>query len=300
MKDLHDREIRNIRISVNDECNLHCYYCHHEGQLPENGQMSPKEIGKILTLSRELGMKKVKFTGGEPLLREDIFEIIKHASGMMEDVSLTTNGAFPGVTAVQLQKAGLNRINISLDTINKERYAKITGDDRLASVLDFIKASVDAGLFPVKINIVWLEDSTFKDLMETIKYIWERGAKPQVIELVDMDDKSQTRFTEVEEKIAELAVDVKERAMHRRKIYFLKDVKGELKEVEVVRPMHNTEFCANCSRLRVTSGGQLKPCLMHNEGLVDLLGPIRKGAGDKELIELFKLAINNRYPYWRN
>jgi len=300
MKDPFGREIKNIRISLNDECNLHCYYCHHEGQQQATGTMKPPEIKKVLMLSRKLGITKVKFTGGEPLLRDDILEIIGDACILMDDISVTTNGTFPPDLAVKLREAGLSRINISLDTIDRQRYESITGEDRLSEVLNFIKTCVSTGLFPVKINIVWLADSSHEDLMRTVNRVWMLGAKPQLIQLVDIDDEGRTGFSEIEKKIANRAVAVKKRTMHRRKIYSLKDQDGNLKEIEVVRPMHNTEFCENCSRIRLTSNGYLKPCLMHNSGLVNILGPMREGAKENELMELFKSAIDNRYPYWRN
>ena len=298
MKDFYGRPVKSIRISVTEDCNLNCFYCHNEGQLPSKTIMSPEEIEQILSIAEMLGIRDVKFTGGEPLLREDIIDIIRRASKHMKDVSLTTNGTLLAPMAKKLYDAGLNRINVSLDSSDREKYKKITGKDMLDKVLDGISAAVEAGLYPVKVNIVALSDD-IEDMMKTVKDVWRMGAMPQIIELVNVGETTSPNILRIEKFIASRAIKVRERNMHRRKIYTLKDDNGCPREVEIVRPMHNTEFCANCTRIRVTSGGMLKPCLMHNQGLVDILTPLRKGAGREELVMLFKKAIMNRFPYWR-
>jgi len=297
MNDPYGRPVKSIRISVTEDCNLNCFYCHNEGQLPSKTIMLPWEIEKILSVAEMLGIKDVKFTGGEPLLRKDIMEIIKRASKHMNDVSLTTNGTLLAPVAKELYNAGLNRVNISLDSSDREKYKKITGKDMLDKVLDGISAAVEAGLYPVKVNIVALSD--VDDMMKTVKDVWRMNAMPQIIELVNVGEIGYSNILHIEKFIASRAIKVRERNMHRRKIYTLKDDDGCPREIEIVRPMHNTQFCANCTRIRVTSGGLLKPCLMHNDGLVDILTPLRKGAGMEELVELFKKAIMNRFPYWR-
>jgi len=298
MKDLYGRPVKSIRISVTDDCNLNCSYCHNEGQPSSKTIMSPEEIEKILSIAEVLGMKDVKFTGGEPLLRKDIIDIVKRASKHMNDVSLTTNGTLLAPIAKKLRDAGLNRVNISLDSSDRKKYKEITGKDMLDQVLEGISAAVEADLYPVKVNIVALSDD-MNDLMKTVKDVWRMNAMPQIIELVNVGNNDYSNILHVEEFIASRAIKVRERSMHRRKVYTLEDDNGCLKEVEIIRPMHNTEFCANCTRIRVTSGGLLKPCLMHNQGLVDILTPLREGAEMEELIALFKDAIMNRFPYWR-
>jgi cyclic pyranopterin phosphate synthase len=305
MKDKFNRPLKNIRISLTERCNLKCYYCHNEGQAGGNGtaEMTPEEVEQILLIAHEQGIKRVKFTGGEPLLRNDIVEIVQRAAAFMEDVSMTTNGTFPEAVPHALREAGLTRVNISLDSFDSEQYRVITGRDMNGKVQRFIKASIDAGLFPVKINIVAQETAELEELMATVGKVWELGGIPQVIELVGhvpSGDNGGNPFDRVEAAFAARAVKIRERAMHRRKIYSVENGTGELHDVEIVRPMHNTQFCSNCTRMRVTSSGHLKPCLMHNEGLVDILTPLREGADINELTKLFKLAVDNRFPYWRN
>ncbi len=292
------RPVRSIRISVTDTCDLSCYYCHNEGQTPNGNLMSPEEIERILKISSKIGIRKVKLTGGEPLLRKDILDIVERASIHMGEVSITTDGTRLSELAQSLKQAGLARVNVSLDTFDPARYERITGKNVLSIVLEGIHEAVRTGLDPVKINIVALPDSTPEDLLATIQGVWDLGAVPQLIELVRKDD-NFTSLSGMESAIAAKALGVKERRIHRRRKYVMLDGEGVERELELVRPMHNTEFCANCTRLRVTSGGMIKPCLMHNEDLVDILTPIRNGAGDDELVALFEEAIGYRKPYWK-
>lgn len=298
MKDPYGRPVKSIRISVTEDCNLNCIYCHNEGQPPSKTIMFPEEIEKILSIARMFGIRDVKFTGGEPLLRKDIIDIVKLATKHMDDVSLTTNGTLLAPIAEKLRGAGLNRINISLDSSDRKKYKEITGKDMLEQVLNGINAAVAVGLYPVKVNIVALSDN-INDLMKTVRDVWKMNAMPQIIELVNMGNINHSNILHVEEFIASQAIKVRERNMHRRKVYTLEDDNGCPKEIEIVRPMHNTEFCARCTRIRVTSGGLLKPCLMHNQGLVDILTPLREGKEMEELVALFERAIMNRFPYWR-
>jgi len=298
MKDRFGRPTRSIRISITERCNQNCYYCHREGQPFAPGEMTPGEVERIMMVGSELGMEHVKFTGGEPLVRDDILDIVGASVRYMKDISLTTNGTLLAPIAGKLREAGLHRINISLDTLDAKRYENITGKNMLPQTLQGIRSAVSAGLHPVKVNIVVLADTSRDDVFDTIGEIWKMGAKPQVIEPIGSDDLCSGEISRIEQYFASRAVDVRERTMHKRKIYTLETNDGG-KEVEVVRPMHNTVFCSNCTRIRVTSGGLLKPCLMHNEGLVDILGLMREGASFEELKDIFREAIMNRAPYWR-
>jgi len=296
--DKYGRKVESIRVSVTTRCNLHCFYCHNEGQEWTKREMKAKEIERILGIASSLGINQVKFTGGEPLLRHDIVEIVKAGRKYMEDVSMTTNGTLLAGKVAELKEAGLNRINISMDSADRKRYKEITGADMVDNVIKGIKEAVEAGLKPVKVNVVAFPDY-MDDIMETIKKIWEMGAMPQVIEPINVGRNDRVyAIDEVERKISEMAVDMRVRKLHMRKIYII-PYNGELKEVEIVRPTHNSQFCAHCNRIRLTSDGKLKPCIMHNKGLVDIITPMRNGADDEEIKELFKKAVKNRFPYWR-
>lgn len=263
-------------------------------------EMTPEEIGKIVSLGSELGVEKIKITGGEPLLRKDIVDIVvaSRQPGIKE-VSMTTNGALLSGLAHELSKAGLDRINISLDTLNEEKFSRITHGGSLQSVLDGIDAALEAKLTPVKLNMVLLRGVNEDEIDPMIKFAAARGMILQLIELVDLNGEDfknyHKGFDEVERQLAARAVAVKtRRLMQSRKRYVL-----PIGEIEVVRPMHNTRFCANCHRLRLTPDGYLKPCLMKNDNLVDLLSYIRNG-DEEGAKKAFVEAINRREPYFKS
>ncbi len=298
LKDRYGRPVESIRVSLTTRCNLSCFYCHNEGQVDTKEEMTAEEIEKILRVASKLDINQVKFTGGEPLLRNDILEIVKAGRKYMQDVSMTTNGTLLADIAGKLKKAGLNRINISMDSADRKRYEEITGKDMLDRVMEGIKKAVETGLHPVKVNVVAFPDY-MDDLMKTIEKIWELGAMPQIIETINVgrNDKIYA-IDEVESRISSMAVGMRERKLHRRKIYSIPH-NGSIREVEIVRPTHNSRFCQSCNRIRLTSDGKLKPCIMHNKGLVDIITPIRNGADDDEIKKLFRKAVENRFPYWR-
>jgi len=269
--------------------------------------MTPEEIEKILKIARSLDIRKVNFTGGEPLVRKDIVEIIDRASPIMDrDVSLTTNGTLLSKYAQDLKEAGLNRVNISLDTLDREKYKRITGMDLLKNAIEGIYAAVDAGLNPVKLNMVLLKGINEDEVESLIRFSAESGTVLQIIELEAPVEKENTSFFKkyhvnpkfIEEHLEGIAEKIVYNELHRRK-RFIFNFDGRKAEVEIVRPMHNTEFCMYCTRIRLTSDGKLKPCLLRNDNLVDILTPMRNGASGEELKKLFIEAIMRREPYWK-
>ncbi|MBA3046233.1 MAG: GTP 3',8-cyclase MoaA [Candidatus Thermoplasmatota archaeon] len=297
MHDPFGRPVKSLRFSLTARCDLLCSYCHKEGQRASESEMTTAEIERIIEIAAMTGIASVKFTGGEPLLREDILDIVKLTNERIHDVSITTNGTKLAGLAAPLKFAGLTRVNVSLDTFNRARYNELTGIDKIDDVIQGIRAAVTAQLLPVKVNIVALQETTVDDILLTMRGVWGLGAVPQIIQPIGNGAGSST-FDPVEEIIKRTALRKIEREMHCRSRYFLPDDEGIEREVELVRPMHNTRFCANCTRLRITSDGHLKPCLMHNDGLVDIIDPIRMGASDDELLLLFTKAVNMRRPYW--
>ncbi|UZE92240.1 MAG: GTP 3',8-cyclase MoaA [Methanosarcinales archaeon] len=306
MHDKFGREINSLRISVTQRCNLCCFYCHREGQNSFEGEMSPAEIEKIVEIGGKLGIKKLKLTGGEPLMREDICEIVQCTSDYMKETSMTTNGVLLDRYAGDLRDAGLRRVNISLDVLDAERYKTITGRDCSQQVIRGVEAAIANDLTPVKLNVVVMKGVNDHEIEEMIHFAGESGTILQLIEL-ETDGDCKTRalyekyhcdFAPIEGRLERDAIKVVERELHRRRKYFIENGSG-VTEVEVVRPMHNTTFCENCTRIRVTSDGKLKPCLLRNDNHVDIIGSIRGGASDEELTEIFKKAILLREPFWR-
>jgi cyclic pyranopterin phosphate synthase len=291
--DSFGRTIKSLRFSLTDRCNLNCIYCHREGETRELKKEIPSEtIVNVIRAGQRFGVNKVKFSGGEPLMREDLEEIIE-ALPELKDISVTTNGTFMGTRAQSLAESGLNRVNISLPSLVPENYRKVTGGD-VKKVLEGINAAVDCGLTPVKLNMVLLKGINDNDMDKMMDFTrkYEGNAILQLIELMDFRNTKmyKVNIDEVEKSLESKASEIKERAMHRRRKYFIDGA-----EVELVRPIDNSHFCANCNRLRVTSDGRLKPCLLRNDNLVDVCGKEQE-----EIEELLKTAIEKREPFYRS
>lgn len=300
--DNYGRPTLNLRISVTQGCNLRCPYCHREGETSPSTEMSLKEILRIARVALGLGISRVKITGGEPLLRSDILQIVKGIAELrgLRDLSMTTNGTLLLSFAKELRKNGLARVNVNLPALDREIYRTVTGGN-LGDVLSGVRAAVDAGLYPVKLNMLVLKNMNDHEIPRMINFAERSGTILQLIELEPVN-LSPNYYVDhhydlsgVEEELQKKAFRVETRKdMQNRRVYFLPKVK-----VEVIRPIENTEFCAHCTRLRVTSDGKLKPCLIRNNNLVDILTPLRKGADDDTLIQLFMEAIKRREPYYK-
>ncbi len=298
------RPLLNLRISITQRCNLHCDYCHREGEgcceSNTTKEMTVDEIVRIARIAIKLDIARIKLTGGEPLMRKDLCNIVKgiaKTSGL-KDLSMATNGVLLGFQAQELHAWGLRRVNISLPTLNAETYHKLT-DGRIENALDGVKAAVTAGLYPVKLNMVILNGINIDSVPEMMDFAKQTGTILQLIEL-DPVNVNKDYFSvyhkfldKYEEMLQQKAVRIETRRfMQNRHIYYLPEV-----TVEVVHPTENGEFCAHCTRLRVTSDGKLKTCLMRNDNLIDILTPMRQGASDEELEALFYRSNKLREPY---
>jgi cyclic pyranopterin phosphate synthase len=262
--------------------------------------MTLEEITKVVKLASNLGIRKIKLTGGEPLIRDDIVDIVRSISPMVDEVSMTTNASLLEDKACALREAGLARVNISLHTLNPSTFQRITGSNYESQVKRGIEAALRCGLSPVKLNMVVMKDINSGEIPDLVKYSRETGAILQLIEFQELEngskyyDEFHYDLREVEGSLREKSDRVVTRALHHRKVYHLE--KGA--KVEVVRPMHNSEFCAYCTRLRLTSDGKLKACLMRDDNLVSLVDLIRNGDSHEKQLEAFKEAIRRREPYW--
>lgn len=298
------RPLLNLRISITQRCNLKCTYCHREGEVQHANvsadKMALEEIVRIAKTAVSLGISRIKLTGGEPLMRKDVSDVVKGIARIpgLRDLSMSTNGLLLDELAKPLCAAGLRRVNISLATLNPEIYHQLTGG-RLENALGGVKAAIEAGFSPVKLNMVVLKGVNVGDVHEMIGFAREMGVILQLIELDPINvssayySKHHRFLDEQEATLREKALSIEtRRLMHNRIIYHLPNV-----TVEVVHPAENSDFCMHCTRLRVTSDGKLKPCLMRNDNLIDILTPIRKGARDEELKQLFFQANLLREPY---
>jgi cyclic pyranopterin phosphate synthase len=302
IKDAYGRPVISMRISVTPACNFDCLYCHNEGIRDSNGdEMTPSEIRRIVEVGAGFGVRKVKITGGEPLLRDDAEEIVSEVAGVpgIEDVSMTTNAYYLKDRAHDLKKAGLDRVNVSLDTLRSETFSWITQGGELDRVLEGVDAAIRADLKPVKVNMVVMRGVNEDEVKEFLSHYSSEGVILQLIELMASDkdffDRYYTALDALEKGFERDAMDVRERRyMQGRKQYRLNG-----SSVEVVRPMHNTRFCARCTRVRVTSDGRLKPCLMRSDNLIDILTPLRDGADTATLETIFKEAVEKREPFFK-
>lgn len=291
LTDSYGREIKSLRISLTNRCSLKCIYCHREGETRDiNNEMSVETIVNIVNASKTFGVNRIKFSGGEPLMRDD-FENIIRALPELKDISATTNGMYLASRAQSLADSGLTRINISLPSLSPEKYRNITGGD-VSMVLSGIDAAVEC-LAPVKLNMVLLKGINDTEILKMMDFIrrYEGKVILQLIELMDFQKtaKYKVNINEVEKFLESKASEIKEREMHRRKKYYIDGA-----EVELVRPIDNSHFCANCNRLRVTSDGRLKPCLLRNDNLVDV-----NNKEPEEIVELLKLAMDKREPFYK-
>ncbi len=289
LTDTHGRTVSNIRISLTQACNLNCIYCHSEGEKNPEKELSKEQIAEILRVAQTFGVRSVKFTGGEPLMRTDLEEIVASVPPGMES-SMTTNATLLADRAHALKAAGLSRVNVSIDSLDPVRYKQITGHPMLGEALAGVEAALDAGLTPVKINMVVLSGINEDEVDSLIDYVrQDQNLVLQLIELMQFRDCDHHGDVQgIEERIAAMADHVETRRMHHRKKYFVRGA-----EVEVVRPLHNTEFCAYCNRLRLTSDGKLKPCLLRSDNLVDV-----RGLSGPALEEAFREAVSRRSPYF--
>ena len=288
--------ITNIRISLTKRCNLKCFYCHREGELLHDGipkEINTSEIDSILKASSDLGIDRVRFTGGEPLVRKDIVDVISVASKYMKDISLSTNGSLLAPIAKDLKEAGLNRINVTLNSLHPEVYASMVGADVFHDVIAGIEGAHDVGIAPIKINMVVVKRN-YKEIPDMIDYLKD-GMILQVIELIASRDGEKDSFyrenhvdlTPIESYLAERAVKIEERQKHKRKRYCLPKV------VEVVRSMHNPTFCKHCNSIRVTSEGKVKKCLFNND-----LKPIDDFEDPGNVRRVLEKTILEKRPYW--
>jgi len=298
------RPLLNLRISITQRCNLKCTYCHREGEVARANvsaeKMSVEEIVRIARVAISLGITRIKLTGGEPLMRQDATEVVKGIAEIpgLRDLSMTTNGLLLDRLAKPLCTAGLKRVNISLPSLNPETYQKLTGG-KLENALAGVKAAIEAGFSPVKLNMVILKGINVGDVPEMIDFVSDMGVILQLIELDPVNvssayyEKHHRLLDDQEAMLRDRALKIEtRRLMHNRLIYHLPNV-----TVEVVHPTENSDFCMHCTRLRVTSDGKLKPCLMRNDNVTDILTPLRKGATDEELKQLFTKANLLREPF---
>lgn len=271
MKDGHGRSIDYLRVSVTDRCNLRCVYC-----MPEEGIhkkqhediLRYEDIIKVVRSASLLGIKKVRYTGGEPLILKDIDKLIYETAELpsIKDISITTNGLLLDDMAEELKKAGLKRVNVSLDTLDKNKFKTITRLGNLDTVLNSIYKCINIGLAPVKINTVLMKGINDREIDDFIRLSKELPVEIRFIELmpigegVKLYEKSSMSFKEVLLKHPEL-IPVKTKPGSTAELYTVPGAKGKIGFISPI----SCKFCADCNRIRLTAAGTIKPCLHSRE-----------------------------------
>ena len=298
---IHD----NLRISVTDRCNIRCFYC-----MPEEGVkfmrreeiLSFEEIERFVRIAVSLGVTKLRVTGGEPLVRKDLPVLIQKLAAIpgIRDLSLTTNGVLLSQQAEALYAAGLRRINVHLDTLDRGRFLKITRRDDLSKVLDGIETCRKLGFRPIKINAVAVKDLVEPDLAPLARYGRERDIDIRFIEFMPLDsqglwDRSRVLFADdiialLSREIAPLVEvpDADPRAPATE--YRFADGVGRIGFIaSVSRP-----FCLNCNRIRLTADGKLRYCLFAIDE-TDVKAPLREGASDEEIAAIVRATVRQKW-----
>jgi cyclic pyranopterin phosphate synthase len=297
--DTYHRNINYMRIAITDRCNMRCLYCnsHLAPHLTHDDILRYKEIQKIVKAAARLGVKNIRITGGEPLVRPDVGALIEllYLIEGINDISLTTNGVYLAKYLDELKEAGLKRVNISLDSFNADKFKYITGGGNLQDVLRGIEAAIEAGLDPVKINMVPIKGINDDEIVDFAKKSITDGWNVRYIEYMPFADSSDDKKKMIASDDIQAMIVAALGPMEPcgvssgngpAKYYKLNNAKGTVGFIGAMT--HN--FCSECNRFRLTADGRLMPCLMRDDE-IDIKGPLRAGASTEELEEIIKKAV---------
>lgn len=300
MKDGIGRTIDYLRISVTDKCNLRCRYCMPScgvALIPHEELLTLEEIYRVVCIMADLGVKKIRFTGGEPLVRKNLIKLMKdiHELSGMEEIAMTTNGVLFAEMAEELKKAGLTSVNISLDTLDSGRFWKITGTDAHAKVLDAIKKAQSLNI-RTKINCVPCRELNEEDIENMAALAQHENVDVRYIELMPIGCGKDFHGIPSDEILHRLeAVYGKGTPSHEKRgngpaNYY--DFEGFEGKIGFISPMSH-QFCGECNRIRLTAEGRLKLCLHYDRG-IELKPLLRSGASDEEIRNEIRKAISNK------
>lgn len=296
LRDGYGRRVDYLRLSITDRCNLRCVYC----MPPEGISLKPvQEIltyGELLRCARvavSLGVRKLRITGGEPLIRRGVVEFIRRLAAIpgVEDLGMTTNGICLADVAASIRSAGLGRINISLDTIRRDRYFEITRRDGLPFVLSGIETAIRAGFRPVKINVVLLHGLLPAEVEDFVAMARENPLEVRFIERMPvgcLPSEGYVSADRIRERILSLP-GVRERGTSDGSAAVSYEVPGFAGTLGIISPI-SRKFCSACNRLRITADGRIRNCLFARETL-DLRAVLRSGKGDREIAAVFREAV---------
>jgi GTP 3',8-cyclase len=301
VRDRFGRDHVYLRVALTDYCNLNCSYCRPSTEVappPRALSLSVDELERLVRVFAGLGIRKVRLTGGEPTVRPDLLDIVRRLVGIpgIETLALTTNGVHLARLAAPLRDVGLEKLNVSLDSLRPERFLAITGRDKLSSVLRGIDAALQAGFEPLKLNMVVIRDLNDDELLDFVALGRDRAINVRFIEYMPFRENGWRReglvpFEEMRARIA---------ARHRltpvghgeRTGGVAKDfiAEGHFGRISFITPISD-DFCARCNRLRVTADGRLKTCLFSPAG-ADLASALRQGTDEGALADMIQSALD--------
>jgi GTP 3',8-cyclase len=298
--DPYDRNLCYLRVSITDRCNLRCQYCCPPGRdfewLAHEEILRYEEILRVIRVGVRLGITKVRVTGGEPLVRNGVYEFLEKLNRIegISDISLTTNGVMLKNNIGRIKAAGINRLNISLDTLKPEKFQEITGRDRFQDVWQSILDAHEAGLHPIKINTVAMKGVNDDELSEIAELTFQYPFHMRFIEYMPIGD------SPLEKGKLLLAPEIMGRLQSLGELLPVKHASNEgpaeryrfkdaIGEIGFIRPMSH-HFCKRCNRLRLTSSGQLRPCLL-SDRQEDLKSLLRSGCSDEDIARTFIKVI---------
>ena len=307
LKDSYGRQIRDLRISVTDRCNFRCFYCLPNGEPPlarKETILTFEEIAYISEIFVSLGIEKIRLTGGEPVLRKNLVDLVGKLSALkpkLKDLAVTTNGFDFPKHAANLKNAGLDRVTISLDSLKADKFQEITGVDKLSEVLTAIESAKANGFQPIKINAVIIRDCNDDELVDFAGFARENELSFRFIEFMPLDSghdwkrEQVVSGREIFQKINEVfPLKLKETLRGNETAWKYGFADGAKGEIGIIAPVTEM-FCGQCSRIRLTADGQIRTCLFstteHN-----LRDVIRSGANRNEIIEFIEDVVFKKEP----
>jgi len=302
LTDTYNRHLEYLRISVTDRCNLRCIYCVPRGivpKVPHDDILRYEEILRIVRVGVDLGIRKVRVTGGEPLVRKGVCDFLKDLSDIegLGDISLTTNGYLLEDRLEKIKAAGIRRINVSIDTLDPKKFAYITGYDVFERVWRGIIKAHEMGMHPIKLNVVALKGHNDQEFLDMARLSFSYPFHIRFIEYMPIGDSRMNTnesilAPEIKKRLESLGelIPVKKNQMDGpAEMYRFEGAPGA---IGFIRPM-SRHFCAECNRLRLTANGQIRPCLL-SDRQVDIKAPLRSGCGDTELADIFRSAVRHK------
>lgn len=300
-------QIDYLRLSLTDICNLNCFYCNplkKKDFIDSRDVLRLEEIARVIRVLAELGVSKLRLTGGEPLIKADICEAVKMFKKIegIEEVSLTTNGVFLGEMAEELKANGLDRINISLDTLRPDRFKQITGKDCFEHVWQGVEKAIEAGLFPLKLNMVLLKGINENEICDFAELTIKYNIDVRFIELfkttnrLKLQQNGSLKSSEAKDfivsKYGELLSTGNVVGNGPAEYYRLKEGKGTIGFISNL----SKHFCGDCNRLRMDSSGRIAPCLFSGY-LYNIKAMLRREKDDGTIKQFLKYILLNKYKY---